>query len=227
MKQWLSFGAAALTLTALTLTAEAGGNFVRNGGFDRPWGWNNRPIVRPSTPFEGWHWSGSDKAPVATSGRIELNAPGTLRNTHSSAVPAREYVLVFDVKTTGAKGGAFLELLGRTLLEAAKPVPADAPWTFSEFLDSARNPIPAKYRQVVVTSPRVALPADTGGKYFRAQDEQALRQVYQEIDQLEKSKIRVHQYRQQAELFTTFLGLALLLLLIEVILSSTRLRKMP
>lgn len=68
---------------------------------------------------------------------------------------------------------------------------------------------------------------ETGGEYFRATDEQALRQIYGEIDQLEKSKIMVHQYRQQAELFSSYLTIALILLLVEIILSATRLRIMP
>ncbi len=67
----------------------------------------------------------------------------------------------------------------------------------------------------------------TGGKYFRATDAQALRKVYQEIDQLEKSKIRVHQFRQKAELFFPYLALALILFSLEVILSATRLRTLP
>jgi Ca-activated chloride channel family protein len=67
----------------------------------------------------------------------------------------------------------------------------------------------------------------TGGKYFRATDSEALRRIYAEIDKLEKSKIRVHQYRQKAELFTSFVALGALLLLIEIVLSAKRLRKMP
>jgi Ca-activated chloride channel family protein len=67
----------------------------------------------------------------------------------------------------------------------------------------------------------------TGGKYFRATDAEALRRVYTAIDKLEKSKIRVRQYRQKAELFAPFLGTVLILLLIELILSSTRLKVMP
>ena len=67
----------------------------------------------------------------------------------------------------------------------------------------------------------------TGGKYFRATDAEALRRVYAEIDKLEKSKIRVHQYRQKAELFAPYLGWAFVLLLIELVLSATRLRTMP
>ena len=67
----------------------------------------------------------------------------------------------------------------------------------------------------------------TGGQYFRATDEQALRRVYQEIDRLEKSKIRVHQYRQREELFAKYLLLAFGLLLVEVVASATALRTMP
>ncbi len=68
---------------------------------------------------------------------------------------------------------------------------------------------------------------ETGGKYFRATDAQALRKVYQEIDKLEKSKIRVHQYRRTAELFTAYTGWAAILLLIEMLLAGTRLRSLP
>ena len=160
MKRWLL----STSVAALALTATAGDNFIRNGGFDRRWDWNGREVERPTTPFAGWHWSGGAAA-VATPGHAELNAPGTLRSDPAAAVPAREYVLVFDVKTADARGAAYLEVDGRTLQEAARPAPADAPWSFSEFLDGARNPIPAKYRQIGTTSPRLALPADTGGQF--------------------------------------------------------------
>lgn len=68
---------------------------------------------------------------------------------------------------------------------------------------------------------------ETGGKYFRATDEQTLRKVYQEIDKLEKSKIRVHQYRRTAELFASYTGWATILLLFEMLLAGTRLRSLP
>ena len=160
MKRWLL----SMSVAALALTATAGDNFIRNGEFDRLWDWNGREVDRPSTPFAGWHWSGRAEAAVATPGRAELNAPGTLRSDPAAAVPAREYVLVFDVTTADTQGAAYLEVEGRTLQEPARPAPADAPWSFGEFLDGARNPIPAKYRQLGTTSPRLALPADTGGQ---------------------------------------------------------------
>ncbi|MBU1652736.1 aerotolerance regulator BatA, partial [bacterium] len=62
---------------------------------------------------------------------------------------------------------------------------------------------------------------------FRATDAEALRRIYTEIDKLEKSKIRVLQYRQKAELFRPYLFIALFMLMVEIILAATRLRTMP
>jgi Ca-activated chloride channel family protein len=69
--------------------------------------------------------------------------------------------------------------------------------------------------------------AQTGGEYFRATDAETLREVYAEIDKLEKSKIRVLQYRQKAELFSSYLGWVLIFIFIEMLLSATRLRTLP
>ena len=67
----------------------------------------------------------------------------------------------------------------------------------------------------------------TGGKYFRATDEKVLRQIYQEIDRLERTKIDVEEYRRVAEAFGPFLLGALLLLTLEMAMSLTGLRKLP
>ncbi len=67
----------------------------------------------------------------------------------------------------------------------------------------------------------------TGGQYFRATDNRTLRNIYSRIDQLEKTKINVTSYRNAAELFYGWLGAAMALLLIELLLSKTVLRKIP
>jgi Ca-activated chloride channel family protein len=67
----------------------------------------------------------------------------------------------------------------------------------------------------------------TGGKYFRARSEKELDQIYSDIDQLEKTKIKVHEYIQYKELFFNFLVVGFALLLIEMFLSQTYLRKIP
>ncbi|MFA6357949.1 MAG: VWA domain-containing protein [Candidatus Omnitrophota bacterium] len=67
----------------------------------------------------------------------------------------------------------------------------------------------------------------TGGKYFRAQDTEGLRKIYKEIDGLEKTIIEDKGYLEYNELFTVFLILGLAVLLLDIILSNTILRKIP
>jgi len=67
----------------------------------------------------------------------------------------------------------------------------------------------------------------TGGKYFRATDRVSLNKIYQEIDKMEKTKIKVKEYTRYSELFYYFVGGAVLLLLGEIGLANTKLRKIP
>lgn len=60
--------------------------------------------------------------------------------------------------------------------------------------------------------------ATTGGEYFRATDNSSLRAIYDKIDQLEKSKIRVREFSKRSEHFAPFLYAALICLLLEIIL---------
>jgi Ca-activated chloride channel family protein len=67
----------------------------------------------------------------------------------------------------------------------------------------------------------------TGGQYFRATDVESLAQIYDEIDALERTEIEVENFTQYAERFPIPLGIGLLLLLLEVGLSQTALRRLP
>ncbi|MFH1460113.1 MAG: VWA domain-containing protein [Candidatus Omnitrophota bacterium] len=67
----------------------------------------------------------------------------------------------------------------------------------------------------------------TQGRYFRAQDVEALKKIYEEIDKLEKTKAEVKSYSEYHELFKPFVLIALGLLLIEAVLSNTRFRTLP
>jgi len=51
----------------------------------------------------------------------------------------------------------------------------------------------------------------TGGKYFRATDENMLKDIYSEIDELEKTEIQVKEYTQYKELFGWLLIPAMML----------------
>lgn len=67
----------------------------------------------------------------------------------------------------------------------------------------------------------------TGGRYFRATDKQALQTIYEEIGQLETSEIEEEVYTDRQERYASFLGPALLLVLLELLLRTTRLRRFP
>ena len=67
----------------------------------------------------------------------------------------------------------------------------------------------------------------TGGQYFRATDLESLKSIYKQIDQMEKSEVKVLDHSEYTELFHYFLIPGILLLLSEIILSNTVLRRIP
>lgn len=68
---------------------------------------------------------------------------------------------------------------------------------------------------------------ETGGRYYRATDNQSLENIYREIDQLEKSKVEVVTYQRYVEKFYLFVFLGMAFLLAEIILRYTLFRKFP
>jgi Ca-activated chloride channel family protein len=61
----------------------------------------------------------------------------------------------------------------------------------------------------------------TGGKYFRATNNESLKSIYQEIDEMEKSKIEVTEFRKKKEEFKPWLLVALALLAFEFLFRIT------
>jgi Ca-activated chloride channel family protein len=68
---------------------------------------------------------------------------------------------------------------------------------------------------------------ETGGKYFRAKDNEGLKNIYGEIDKLEKSRIEVTALRRFSEKFVPFAIAAAILLALESVLRYTVFRKFP
>ncbi len=66
----------------------------------------------------------------------------------------------------------------------------------------------------------------TGGKYFRATDNDKLAQVYNEIDKLEKSKIDVKQFSRKDEKYIIPALIAFCLLVLEVLARNTIFRNL-
>jgi Ca-activated chloride channel family protein len=67
----------------------------------------------------------------------------------------------------------------------------------------------------------------TNGEYFRATNKQKLAGIYKEIDQMEKSKIDVTEFRKKKEEFLPFALLALVLLIAEGTLRNTVFKTIP
>ena len=67
----------------------------------------------------------------------------------------------------------------------------------------------------------------TDGKYFRATNNQKLKEIYQEIDALEKSKIEVREFSRKTEEYLIWAIIAGFLLLLEAILRTTIFKNNP
>ncbi len=88
-------------------------------------------------------------------------------------------------------------------------------------------------RRYVVSMPSVdegmmkRIAKTTGGKYFRATDPESLSQVFKEIDRMEKTKIKARRFYRYSERFAPWVLAGLLFLVVELILSHTRFRRLP
>ncbi|MCQ2312641.1 MAG: VWA domain-containing protein [Paludibacteraceae bacterium] len=92
-------------------------------------------------------------------------------------------------------------------------------------LDDARCPVQTPYGTQYVTISNEFdettlrnIAATTGGEYFRATDNNSLKRIYEQIDQLEKTKIRVREYSKRTENFETFLLAALMCVLLDILI---------
>ena len=67
----------------------------------------------------------------------------------------------------------------------------------------------------------------TDGNYFRATSNSKLKEVYEEIDKLEKTKLNVKEYSKRDEEYHWFALAAFLCVLLEVLLRNSVLKKIP
>ena len=100
---------------------------------------------------------------------------------------------------------------------------------------TARVPINDPLRGQVYANMRVDIDEETlrevaaltGGRYFRAMDREGLGEIYAEIDELERTEIEVENFTQFAERFPLVLAFGLMLIMMELGLSQTVMRKLP
>jgi Ca-activated chloride channel family protein len=101
---------------------------------------------------------------------------------------------------------------------AARPGPAALPFPDGRI----------EYRDSEIDEETLQQIADiTGGLYFRAEDAAGLQEIYDTINELERSKIEVRTFTRYSELAIWFILPAVFLLVLEILLNRTVLRKIP
>jgi Ca-activated chloride channel family protein len=68
---------------------------------------------------------------------------------------------------------------------------------------------------------------ETGGHYFRATNNAKLKNIFDEIDKLEKSKIDIQEFRKKYEMFLPFALIAMALFGLEILLRYLVFRRIP
>ncbi len=103
----------------------------------------------------------------------------------------------------------------------------------SDGRDAFGRPLPDRMRRLLPAGAQIdeamltTVAEKTGGRYFRATDREALAAIYDEISTLETTEIEETSYLDVDERFALFLWPAFGLLLLSVLLSTTRLRRVP
>jgi Ca-activated chloride channel family protein len=92
-----------------------------------------------------------------------------------------------------------------------------------DFFGRRREPVPSRVDTVILEK----LASSTGGIFSIAEDINSLRDIYKEIDALEKSEIESIRFLDYRELFIPFAIAGLIVLIIELLLSATIFRRIP
>jgi Ca-activated chloride channel family protein len=98
-----------------------------------------------------------------------------------------------------------------------------SPYPFQTAFGIQYQNIPVEIDESILKQIAVA----TGGQYFRATDNTSLKNIYDEIDHMEKTKISVQEFSKKQEEYKDWALLIFALLLLELLLKNTLLRNIP
>ena len=85
----------------------------------------------------------------------------------------------------------------------------------------------ARVRYEIDTKTLSSIASITEGDFYRATNTKELRNIYKEIDKLEKSKLNVKKFSKRYEAYQPFALAAVLALLLEILLRITIFRRIP
>ena len=106
-------------------------------------------------------------------------------------------------------------------------LPAFDPATGKFRLDANGNVIPTLLLNPANYSVLGKMAALSGGRFYRAKNQRELQNIYNQIDHLEKSEVKLRRFATYEPLFEWPLLAALALLALELILNNTRYRRTP
>lgn len=106
-------------------------------------------------------------------------------------------------------------------------MPKFDPATGKFILDANGNIIPTLLLQPANYSVLDKMAAASGGHFYRATSQEELKTIYNQIDRLEKSEVKMRRYATYRPLFEVPLLAALAVLALELILANTRYRRVP
>jgi Ca-activated chloride channel homolog len=192
-----------------------------------------RPYTQcPLTLDHGWLLQNLDRAKV---GMIEDGTAigsalaSAVNRVRSSTATSKFVVLLTDGQSnagkitpeTAAEAAAALGIKVYTIGAGTRGM---APYPTQDFFgNKVYRPVPVDIDED--TLKRVA--EKTKARYFRATDTASLKAIYEEIDQAEKTDFEAPEFKDWRELYPWLLWPALALLLLEMMLAETRLRKLP
>ena len=188
--------------------------------------------LSPLTLDHGWLLEHLDKVKIGMvedGTAIGSGLSSGLNRLRDSVAKSKVVILLTDGRNNAGQvapetAAAAAKALGVKVYTIGAGTKGTAPYPVKDFFGN----IILRPVKIEIDDQTLAKIADTtGGKYFRATDTKSLRQVYKEIDAMEKTEIQTPRYMEYKELYPGIILLALVCLLIEIILSNTRFRRLP
>ena len=98
-----------------------------------------------------------------------------------------------------------------------------APYPMQTYAGTQYVNVPVEIDEKTLTE----IAGTTNGNYFRATSNSKLKEVYQEIDKLEKTKLNVKEFSKREEEYQVFAWIAFFCILLELLLRNSVLKKIP
>jgi len=159
---------------------------------------------------------------------IGLGLANAVRGIKDSQAKSKVIILLTDgVNNTGeiapVTASEIARAFGVRVYTIGVGTMGEAPYPFQTSSGIRIMPMQVEIDEQILTQ----IAATTGGQYFRATNNSALREIYTEIDRLEKTKISVQEYSKKQEEYKNIALLVFAFLILEMLLRYMLLRKIP